>query len=201
MSKGERYAIIATIAVAALISGPWFYTQLLVWKAEGHDHMLTVGNIVITVLLWAVLVYGILRASKSGKRAENLDAAIITARGEHETQTKHLRSGKWTPLSRPILAGNKLKLRNQTVCSHYPVLYQTNHRRRRRPSGRRARRPSDVTSPARAAARLPFQFFHAFPVFPTPYVSAAFCPSARPVYAGRRSISQTLVQPLVVIEP
>jgi hypothetical protein len=59
MSKGERYALIVALAVAALMTGPWFYTQLLVWKDEGHDHMLTVCDIVVTLLLWGILLVSI----------------------------------------------------------------------------------------------------------------------------------------------
>jgi hypothetical protein len=61
MSKRERIALIVTLGIAALITAPWFYTQLLVWKAEGHDYMLLVGNIIVTALLWVVLLYGIYR--------------------------------------------------------------------------------------------------------------------------------------------
>jgi hypothetical protein len=74
MSTGERYALIATLAVAALISGPWFYTQLLVWKAEGHDHMLTVANIIVTALLWGTLILASNKYWRDSKRSESLEA-------------------------------------------------------------------------------------------------------------------------------
>ena len=89
MSRGERYALIVALGVAALISGPWFYTQLLVWKAEGHDHMLTVANIVLTVLLWSVLAFGAYKAFKDSGRAAKLKSALTTARDEHEIQLAH----------------------------------------------------------------------------------------------------------------
>lgn len=89
MSKGERYALIAALAGLALISAPWFYTQLLVWKAEGHDHMLTVANIVLTLLLWAIFGCGIYKAVKVSKKAAGYQAQIITIRDEAKTQSDH----------------------------------------------------------------------------------------------------------------
>jgi hypothetical protein len=44
----------------ALLQLLWFYVQLRVWKEEGHDHMLTVANIVMTCLLWSLLASSII---------------------------------------------------------------------------------------------------------------------------------------------
>jgi hypothetical protein len=44
-------------AVPIGLSAVFFYVQLQVWKEEGHDHMLTVTNFVVTVLLWASLAW------------------------------------------------------------------------------------------------------------------------------------------------
>src|SRR5260370_6560801 len=88
MSKGEKVAIFVTLALAALISGPWFYTQLLVWKAEGHDHMLTVANIILTVILWLALAYGIYRNFRDARRAEAAKTKLVNEKYEHDLQMK-----------------------------------------------------------------------------------------------------------------
>ncbi len=86
MSKGERYALFATLAIATFISGPWFYAQLLVWKAEGHDHMLTVGNIIVTALLWSVLILGTTKYWRGSKRSEALEARNANDRADFEAK-------------------------------------------------------------------------------------------------------------------
>jgi hypothetical protein len=61
---------------ALIISGIWFYVQLRVWKEEGHDHMLTAANIVVTILLWLVLAIAFYQNRKDARRAEILQAKI-----------------------------------------------------------------------------------------------------------------------------
>jgi hypothetical protein len=78
LSKGERIGI-CIAATAVLISGPWFYIQLLVWKSEGHDHMLTAANILVTVCLWATLGFCIRQWFREIKIAESRQAKIDNA--------------------------------------------------------------------------------------------------------------------------
>ena len=76
MSKGERIAAIIAVGVAALITAPWFYTQLLTWKAEGHDYMLLVGNIIVTLVLWVILASAIWINLRDAKRASRKEVKI-----------------------------------------------------------------------------------------------------------------------------
>jgi hypothetical protein len=87
MSKGERAGLLATIGVAALISGPWFYVQLLAWRQDGHDYMLLVANIILTVLLWCALAFGVYRNVKDARRAGSLRSQIQTLKDEHAAAT------------------------------------------------------------------------------------------------------------------
>jgi cell division protein FtsB len=95
MSRGERLAIIITLAVATLITGPWFYFQLLVWKAEGHDYMLSAGNVVVTLLLWASLVYvirlWIVQVRRADSRQASMDNRSAQQVAELQSENKKLR--------------------------------------------------------------------------------------------------------------
>jgi hypothetical protein len=62
--------------VALLLSAVWFYVQLSVWRAEGQDHMLTVIDILVTALLWAMLVWSIYRLRKKPSQAANQLSAV-----------------------------------------------------------------------------------------------------------------------------
>jgi hypothetical protein len=103
MSKGERIAAIITVGIAALITAPWFYTQLLTWKAEGHDYMLLVANIIVTLVLWAFLAYVIWVNIRDSKRAESLRSQIVSIKEEHALLENGLRA--------------QLKNRDETVAS------------------------------------------------------------------------------------
>jgi predicted RNase H-like HicB family nuclease len=92
MSKGERVAAIITVGIAALITAPWFYTQLLAWKAEGHDFMLLVGNIIVTLALWVALASAIWINIRGSKRAESLRSQIVSIKDEHPLLEKDLRA-------------------------------------------------------------------------------------------------------------
>src|SRR4051794_19001736 len=70
-------ALIVTLGIALLITVPWFVAQLLVWKAEGHDYMLVVSNIIVTLLLWAVLGYAIYRNLRDANRAKALSSEMV----------------------------------------------------------------------------------------------------------------------------
>jgi hypothetical protein len=88
MSKGERIGMLVALGIALAITVPWFITQLQVWKEEGHDQMLLAANISLTALLWLVLILAVIRNFRDAKRADQKEAARITAVDELATKTQ-----------------------------------------------------------------------------------------------------------------
>ncbi len=68
---GFAWGTVTTVG-CGLISALWLYLQLQVWKEEGHDHMLTAANIVVTILLWAALCLGAFKNFRDARRAKSL---------------------------------------------------------------------------------------------------------------------------------
>jgi hypothetical protein len=68
-----------------LVSSLWFYMQLRVWKEEGHDHMLTVANVIVTCGLWSLLIVVALYRKKARKpsrlRIHNADYRALDGQG------------------------------------------------------------------------------------------------------------------------
>lgn len=88
LSTGEEialYGVLSALAIGILVTIPWFYTQLIVWKEEGHDHVLLVGNIVITLLLWLVLIGGSVYTMRIAKRASQTEQGFFNRQYEHRT--------------------------------------------------------------------------------------------------------------------
>lgn len=54
-----------------LLAALWFFIQLLQWKKHGDDFMLTVANIVVTVLLWVLVALVIIRYWRKAKWLPN----------------------------------------------------------------------------------------------------------------------------------
>jgi len=94
MSKGERAALIVPVAIAVLLSVPMAYVQLLVWKEEGHDHMLTAANLCLSCALWLILAFAVWRNLKDANRSDRKDAALTTVRDEYQTQVYKLNKGQ-----------------------------------------------------------------------------------------------------------
>src|ERR1700761_3431970 len=72
--------------VGVLISGVWLYLQLQVWKEEGHDHVLTAVNVVVTLALWACLSVATYLNVRDAHRAQSLRAQIITIKDDCSLQ-------------------------------------------------------------------------------------------------------------------
>jgi hypothetical protein len=72
------------------ITAVWFFIQLRVWQEEGHDHMQTAFNVLVTIFLWALLSYSIYRNRKDARRAESLLAEIVTTKDDAKTQIEVL---------------------------------------------------------------------------------------------------------------
>jgi hypothetical protein len=69
MPKKPNWGAIVAVAIPTVLSAIWFYVQLQVWKEEGHDHMLTVANFAVTILLWAALSFAVYRYLRGAHRA------------------------------------------------------------------------------------------------------------------------------------
>jgi len=80
MSKGQWIATVLASA-ALLVSGLWYFTQLLEWRKQGSNYMLLVGNVVVTVMLWGILIACIIRFWIDANRAKKVE---ITAASKME---------------------------------------------------------------------------------------------------------------------
>jgi hypothetical protein len=118
---GKYVGTIAT-CIAVFITGLWFYTQLLVWKSEGSDHMLTVGNVAITAVLWVMLLFALFRNLRDAHRAKGLREQLSTAENDRSVlQTQHSSeidrlNSEWTAK----LSQNSLS-RFQELQAKYPL--------------------------------------------------------------------------------
>lgn len=77
MSKGQWIATVLAGA-ALLVSGLWYFTQLLEWQKHGSNYMLLVGNVVVTVLLWGILIACIVRSLTDANRAKKVEIAAAS---------------------------------------------------------------------------------------------------------------------------
>src|ERR1700733_11785215 len=99
ISNKKLVAILAW-AVPLCLTAIWFYVQLQVWKEEGHDHMLTVANFIVTALLWAALVWAAYKNFTDARRATLLQSEIVTIKDEAKLQLDSLNEFHASELAR-----------------------------------------------------------------------------------------------------
>ena len=91
----------ASLVMAAVL----LIVQLLQWKRHGDDFIFVGIGMVVTVLVWAICVYAIMRNVKDARRASSLHAQIQTLKDNQRTELEGLRSQN---------ADDIAKVRNQT---------------------------------------------------------------------------------------
>ena len=91
----------ASLVMAAVL----LIVQLLQWKRHGDDFIFVGIGMVVTVLVWAICVYAIMRNVKDPRRASSLHAQIQTLKDNQRTELEGLRSQN---------ADDIAKVRNQT---------------------------------------------------------------------------------------
>lgn len=110
----------ALTILCGLVSAVWFYVQLRIWQEEGHDHTLTVANILVTILLWSALCYAIYRDLKDASRAKSLHAQIVTIKDDfraesegsnrlHDVEVRRLGASHAAELSRSVAIRDQIK--------------------------------------------------------------------------------------------